>query len=66
MLVIDATRGTNASQPTIGTLVDRVHRELADEEKMRRLTATLREQQTEGARLDAAIAANLKELGYGG
>ena len=36
------------------------------EEKMKRLTATLREQQTEAARLDAAIAANLKELGYGG
>ena len=36
------------------------------EEKMRRLTATLREQQKEAAKLDAAIAANLKELGYGG
>ena len=36
------------------------------EEKMRRLTGTLREQQAEGARLDAAIAANLRELGYGG
>jgi type I restriction enzyme M protein len=36
------------------------------EEKMRRLTATLREQQGEAAKLDAAIAANLKELGYGG
>jgi type I restriction enzyme M protein len=36
------------------------------EEKMERLTATLREQQTVAARLDAAIAANLKELGYGG
>jgi len=35
------------------------------EEKMRRLTALLREQQAEGARLDAAIAANLRELGYG-
>jgi type I restriction enzyme M protein len=35
------------------------------EEKMRRLTATLREQQAEGAKLDAAIAANLTELGYG-
>jgi type I restriction enzyme M protein len=35
------------------------------EEKMRRLTATLREQQAEAAKLDAAIAANLKELGYG-
>jgi type I restriction enzyme M protein len=34
-------------------------------EKMRRLTATLREQQAEAAKLDAAIAANLKELGYG-
>ena len=36
------------------------------EEKMRRLTATLREQQAEAAKLDAAIAANLQELGYGG
>jgi len=35
------------------------------EEKMKRLTATLREQQDEAAKLDAAIAANLKELGYG-
>jgi type I restriction enzyme M protein len=35
------------------------------EEKMRRLTATLREQQTEAVRLDAAIAASLKDLGYG-
>jgi type I restriction enzyme M protein len=36
------------------------------EAKMKRLTATLREQQAEAAKLDAAIAANLKELGYGG
>jgi type I restriction enzyme M protein len=36
------------------------------EEKMRRLATTLREQQAEGAKLDAAIAANLRELGYGG
>jgi len=36
------------------------------EQKMKRLVATLREQQAEAARLDAAIAANLKELGYGG
>ena len=36
------------------------------EEKVQRLTATLREQQAEAAKLDAAIAANLKELGYGG
>ena len=35
------------------------------EEKMKRLTATLREQQAEAAQLDDAIAANLKELGYG-
>ncbi len=35
------------------------------EEKMKRLTATLREQQAEAAKLDDAIAANLKELGYG-
>jgi type I restriction enzyme M protein len=38
----------------------------AFEEKMKRLAATLREQQAEAAKLDAAIAANLKELGYGG
>ncbi len=36
------------------------------EEKMTRLVATLREQQAEAVKLDAAIAANLKELGYGG
>jgi type I restriction enzyme M protein len=36
------------------------------EEKMQRLVAQLREQQVEAAKLDAAIAANLKELGYGG
>ncbi len=36
------------------------------EDKMKRLVAQLREQQAEAARLDAAIAANLEELGYGG
>ncbi|MBI3785550.1 MAG: SAM-dependent DNA methyltransferase [Deltaproteobacteria bacterium] len=36
------------------------------EEKMKRLTATLREQQAEAAKLDAAIDANMRELGYGG
>ena len=36
------------------------------EVKMTRLVATLRQQQEEAAKLDAAIAANLKELGYGG
>ncbi|MDZ4854266.1 MAG: class I SAM-dependent DNA methyltransferase [Nitrospirota bacterium] len=35
------------------------------EEKMKRLATTLREQQTTAKKLDAAIAANLKELGYG-
>jgi type I restriction enzyme M protein len=35
------------------------------EEKMRRLAATLYQQQAEAAKLDAAIAANLRELGYG-
>jgi type I restriction enzyme M protein len=33
---------------------------------MKRLTAPLREQQAEAAKLNVAIAANLKELGYGG
>jgi len=36
------------------------------DEKMKRLTATFREQIEEGRRLDAAIDVNLKELGYGG
>ncbi|MGQ9604519.1 MAG: class I SAM-dependent DNA methyltransferase [bacterium] len=36
------------------------------EQKMRRLVAELREQQTEAARLDEAIWKNLKELGYDG
>ncbi|MGH9806528.1 MAG: SAM-dependent DNA methyltransferase, partial [Terriglobia bacterium] len=35
------------------------------DDKMRRLTAQLREQQAEAATLDAAIAANLGELGFG-
>ena len=35
-------------------------------EKMQRLVAQLREQQAEAAKLDEAIARNLKELGYGG
>ena len=35
-------------------------------EKMQRLAAQLREQQVEGARLDATIAANLEALGFGG
>ena len=33
---------------------------------MRRLGAELQAQQAEGARLDAAIAANLKAMGFGG
>jgi type I restriction enzyme M protein len=36
------------------------------DEKMKRITATLREQMERGRTLDAAIEANLKELGYGG
>src|SRR5215468_9192095 len=36
------------------------------EERMQRLTAALRQQQAEAAKLDVAIAANLEELGYGG
>ena len=35
------------------------------EDKMKRLAKTLQEQQAEAAKLDAAIAANLKELGFG-
>ena len=36
------------------------------EDKMKRLAAGLREQQAAGCRLDAAIAENLKALGFGG
>ncbi|MCC6154510.1 MAG: N-6 DNA methylase, partial [Candidatus Hydrogenedentes bacterium] len=36
------------------------------DEKMKRLVALLRMQQAEAKKLDAAIAENLKELGYGG
>jgi type I restriction enzyme M protein len=36
------------------------------QEKMQRLASTLREQQAEATKLDAAIAANLKELGCDG
>jgi type I restriction enzyme M protein len=36
------------------------------EEKMARFAAQWREQRAEAAELDAAIEANLKELGYGG
>jgi type I restriction enzyme M protein len=35
------------------------------QEKVKRLTVTLREQQSKGLKVDAAIAANLKELGFG-
>jgi type I restriction enzyme M protein len=35
------------------------------EDKMKRLTATLRDQNAETSKLDAAITATLKELGYG-
>ena len=35
------------------------------EDAMKRLTARLREQQAEAAKLDAAIAGNLKTLGFG-
>jgi type I restriction enzyme M protein len=36
------------------------------DDKMKRLAVLLEEQQAEAMKLDAAIAANLKELGYGG
>jgi type I restriction enzyme M protein len=36
------------------------------DEKMHRLVATFQQQQPSAAKLDAAIAANLRELGYGG
>ena len=38
---------------------------LMGREEMKCFAATLRQQQAEAAKLDAAIAANLKGLGYG-
>ena len=54
---------------TPGRYVGAASREEDDEpfdEKMKRLVAQLREQQAKAARLDAAIAKNLEDLGYGG
>lgn len=54
---------------TPGRYVGAAPREEEDEpfeEKMKQLVAALRQQQAEAARLDAAIAQNLKELGYDG
>jgi type I restriction enzyme M protein len=53
---------------TPGRYVGAAEQEEDDEpfdQKMRRLVAQLREQQAEAGKLDTAIAANLKELGYG-
>jgi type I restriction enzyme M protein len=36
------------------------------DEKMKHLTALLRQHYVEGSRLDTAIATNLRKLGYGG
>jgi type I restriction enzyme M protein len=36
------------------------------EEKMKRLSATLREQMEQSAKLDKTIWSNLREIGYGG
>jgi type I restriction enzyme M protein len=54
---------------TPGRYVDAEVAEEDDElfdEKMRRLTANLREQYAESARLEQKIEENLKQLGYGG
>jgi type I restriction enzyme M protein len=47
----------------VGAAAEEDDGELFDE-KMRRLVATLRDQQVQVARLDEAIEANLKEIGY--
>ncbi len=44
----------------------RVKRQRPFEEKMTRLTAELRKQMEEGAKLDKLIWANLEDIGYGG
>jgi type I restriction enzyme M protein len=65
---IDEIRG-HGDVLTPGRYVGAVDAEEDDEpfdDKMRRLAATLREQMDEGRRLDAAIEANLRELGFRG
>ncbi len=57
------TRAGRRKAGTRGALRVRGRPDAADPEH--RLTATLRDQQAEGARLDAIIAANMRELGYG-
>ncbi len=58
------TRAGRRKVSTRGALRVRGRPDAADPEH--RLTATLRDQQAEeAARLDAIIAANLRELGYG-
>jgi hypothetical protein len=56
--------GQNISAPSAIALLRAAYGQPFDE-KMKRLTAMLREQQAEPAKLDGAISANLKELGYG-
>ncbi|WP_211240328.1 SAM-dependent DNA methyltransferase [Aminiphilus circumscriptus] len=58
------TRPRAHSRRYVGAEVQEYDGEPFDE-KMRRLVTQLREQQAEAVRLDAAIAENLKELGYG-
>ena len=55
--------------PTLGRYVGAVVRDDDGEplgNKTKRLVARLRRHQVEATRLDATIATNLKELGYGG
>ena len=51
--------------PYVGTEIGEADAE-SFEEKMSRLTAALRQSQTKASTTDAAIAANLEKLGYGG
>jgi hypothetical protein len=68
----DRTCGTYYTPPGVLDLIGRIVATSAMddgepfEEKMQRLVGQLSEQQAEAAKLDAAIAAILRELGYGG
>ena len=71
LLVRCHRRGPGADR-LFGLGAERCRAEAEDEDdepfadKMARLVTELRAQQEDAARLDSAIAANLRELGYGG
>jgi hypothetical protein len=61
----DLARAFRSSAPVNKALRSLLKLPVAPESNGRPIAATLRQKQDEAEKLDAAIAANLKELGYG-